>query len=69
MLPVTRFLGSIGSLLALLALMPKELQNQIPQLFPEQYRGKIGILLALLVFVSRYASSRAEAEKRTRRDR
>jgi hypothetical protein len=63
MVPVTRFLGSIGSLLALLALLPKELQSQIPQLFPEQYRGKIGILLALLVFVSRYITSRAETRR------
>lgn len=67
MLPIARFLASIGSLLALLALMPKELQDQIPQLFPEQLRGKIGIGLALLVFFSRYASSRAETKKRTRR--
>jgi hypothetical protein len=62
MLPITRFVAALSSFLAMLALMPKELQEQIPQLFPEPVRGKIGIALALLAFIARYTTARADTK-------
>jgi hypothetical protein len=58
MLPITKFIAAIGSFLAMIALMPAELQKEIPQLFPEAQRGRIGIALALLAFVARYITAR-----------
>lgn len=58
MINVTKFVAAIGSLFAMIALMPAELQKEIPQLFPEAERGRIGVALALLAFVARYIASR-----------
>ena len=58
MINVSKFVAAIGSFLAMIALMPAELQKEIPQLFPEAERGRIGIGLALLAFVARYITAR-----------
>jgi hypothetical protein len=36
----------------IIALAPPNLQNQIPQLFPEKYRGIIALVLAFATFVA-----------------
>ena len=59
---ITKFVAAIGSLLAMFALMPAELQKQIPQLFPEAERGRIGIILALVAFVARYITTRNDTK-------
>ncbi len=58
MFHITKFIAAIGSFLAMIALMPAQFQTEIPQLFPEAQRGRIGIALALLAFVARYITAR-----------
>jgi len=60
-------LGAFISFLAFIALAPPELQNQIPQVFPEKYRGTIALVLAFLAFGFRsyHASADKTADKPT----
>jgi len=40
--------GAVTGILSYIASVPPELQAQVPQLFPEQYRGTIGLWLRVI---------------------
>ncbi len=44
--------AAITGVLSYIASAPPELQNQIPQMFPEQYRGTIGMALKIIAAVA-----------------
>jgi len=60
---ISGILAALSSFLAFIALAPPELQNQIPQVFPEKYRGTIALILAFLAFGFRSYQSHATADK------
>ncbi|MEI8045600.1 MAG: hypothetical protein WCL11_29600 [Verrucomicrobiota bacterium] len=45
-------LGAITGILSYIASIPPSLQDQVPQLFPEQYRGTIGLWLRVIAGLS-----------------
>ena len=55
---ISGIVAALSSLLALIALAPPELQNQIPQIFPEKYRGGIALLLGFISFAAKSYQSK-----------
>jgi len=55
---VSGVIAALASFFALISLAPPELQNQIPQLFPEAHRGQITIALGLIAFVAKAYQSK-----------
>ena len=49
-LSINRLVTGLSLFLAFIASAPPSLQNQIPQLFPEKYRGFIALALAFVAF-------------------
>lgn len=55
---ISGIIAALASFFALIAVAPPELQNQIPQLFPEHYRGQLVILFGVIAFLSKAYQSK-----------
>ncbi len=60
---VSGITAALLSFFSLIALAPPELQNQIPQIFPEKYRGIIALLLAFGALAARSYQAKATQDK------